>query len=146
MKKEQQKAMDYIFTAAGILLLGLGLYFVGSSMELQGFMRVFPYVCIGLGCGVFGHGMGNIISDKKNRKDPAREKLLEIEKADERNIAITNRAKAKAYNLMLFVFSALMIAFALMGVDIAAVLLFVAAYLFVQGYAIYYRCRYEKEM
>ena len=146
MKKEQQKAMDYIFTAAGILLLGLGLYFVGSSMELQGFMQVFPYVCIGLGCGAFGHGMGNIISRKKNRKDPAREQLLDIEKTDERNIAITNRAKAKAYNLMLFVFSALMIVFALMGVDMIAVLLFVAAYLFVQGYAIYFRCRYEKEM
>ena len=43
---------------------------------------------------------------------------------------------------MTFVFGALMIAFALMGVDMIAVLLLVFAYLFVQGYAIYYRSCY----
>lgn len=59
---------------------------------------------------------------------------------------IANCAKAKAYDVMTYVFGALMIAFALMGVDMIPVLLFVFVYLFVQGYAIYYRCKYEKEM
>jgi hypothetical protein len=39
-----------------------------------------------------------------------------------------------------------MISFALMGVDIIAVLLLVAAYLFIYGCSIYYRIRYENEM
>lgn len=69
-----------------------------------------------------------------------------LSKKDERNAIIANRAKAKAYDVMIFVFGALMIAFALMGVDMIPVLLFVFAYLFVQGYAVYYRCKYEKEM
>ena len=71
---------------------------------------------------------------------------MEIEQRDERNIAIADRAKGKAFDMMTFVFGALMLAFALMSVDLPAVLLLVFAYLFVHGYAIYYRCRYEKEM
>ena len=47
---------------------------------------------------------------------------------------------------MTFVFGALMVSFALMGVDLAAVLLLVAAYLFVEGSAVWYRVRFEKEM
>lgn len=39
-----------------------------------------------------------------------------------------------------------MVAFALMGVDMIAVLLLVFVYLFVQGYAVYFRCKYDKEM
>lgn len=47
---------------------------------------------------------------------------------------------------MTFVFGALMVSFALMGVDMIAVLLLVFAYLLVHGYAIYYRFRLEQEM
>ena len=47
---------------------------------------------------------------------------------------------------MTFAFGALMITYAFMGVDMIVVLLLVFTYLFVQGYAIYYRCKYDKEM
>ena len=46
----------------------------------------------------------------------------------------------------MFVFGALLLAFALMQVDLTAVLLLVGAYLLVQGYAVYCRIRLEKEM
>ena len=61
-------------------------------------------------------------------------------------IAIGNRAKAKAYDMMIFVFGSLLLAFALMGIDVIAVLLTTFAYLFVVGYGIYYRCKFDKEM
>ena len=48
--------------------------------------------------------------------------------------------------MMLFLFGALMLIFAIMGVDLAAVLLLVFAYLFVHGCAVYYRIKYEREM
>ena len=48
-------------------------------------------------------------------------------------MAIFNRAKAKALDRMFYVFGALMVSLALMGVDIGVVLLLVAAYLFVAG-------------
>ena len=45
-----------------------------------------------------------------------------------------------------FVFGALLLAFALMQVDLTAIRLLVGAYLLVQGYAVYCRVRLEKEM
>ena len=39
-----------------------------------------------------------------------------------------------------------MVSFALMGVDMSALLLLVFAYLFVHGFGIYYRIKFDKEM
>ena len=47
---------------------------------------------------------------------------------------------------MVFVFGAMMLALALMNVDLAVVLLVVFAYLFVVGNGIYYRVKFEKEL
>ena len=137
---------DYFVAAIGILLLGAGLVLVKILSEPQGAIRGLPYICIGVGCGIFGHGVGNIIGRKAVKNNPDIQKQLEIDKKDERNIAIASRAKAKAFDMMIFVFGVLMIAFALMGVDLAAVLLLVFAYLLVIGYDVYYRFKYDKEM
>ena len=101
-------------------------------------------VCVG--CGAFGHGMGGMLSRKALKGSPDLQKQLEIEQKDERNIAISNSAKGKAFDIMLFVYGALMLSFALMQVDLAAILLFVFCYLLVLGCSIYYRVKYEKEM
>ena len=90
--------------------------------------------------------MGNIISERAVRSNPEIQKKLEIEKNDERNIAIANRAKGKAYDMVTFVYGALMVSFALMGIDMIAVLLLVFAYLLVHGFALYYRFKFDKEM
>ena len=141
-----RSALNYYTTMLGLILLAAGLYLVKATVEPQGIMRALPYVLVGLGCGVFGHGMGEIISRRALKSDPEIQKRLEIEKQDERNIAIANRAKAKAYDMMIFVYGALMVTFALMDADMVTVLLLVAAYLFVLGYGIYYRLKYDKEM
>ena len=136
----------YIAIVFGLLLLGTGLYLIKIIIEPQGILRALPYVCIGLGCGIFGHGMGEIINRRALKNHPDVEKQMKIDKQDERNVAIGNRAKAKAYDMMIFVFGALMLALALMGIDMVVVLLLVFAYLFVVGYGIYYRCKFDKEM
>ena len=141
-----KKKTGYVIVTIGILLLGTGLYFVKAIRNPQGIMLTLPYVCIGIGSGLFGHGMGSILSRRAMQNNPQMRKQMEIEQNDERNIAIANRAKGKAFDMMTFVFGALMISFALMGADLAAVLLLVSAYLFVHGYALYCRCRYGKEM
>lgn len=137
---------NHITTIVGFILLITGLYFAKTALEPQGIMRALPYICIGLGCGIFGHGMGDTISRRALKSSPEIQKKLEIEKNDERNILIGNRAKAKAYDMMVFVFGALMVAFALMGIDMAVVLLLASAYLFVMGYGVYFRCKFDKEM
>lgn len=137
---------NYTAAVIGLLLLFTGLYFVKITTEPQGIMKALPYVLIGLGCGIFGHGTGEVISNRAIKNHPDIEKQMKINKEDERNIAVRNRAKAKAYNAMIYVFGALMPAFALMGVDMAAVLLLVFAYLFIIGCGIYYHSKFEKEM
>lgn len=140
------KVTGYAAAVIGLLLLAVGLYFVKINDDPQGIMRTLPYVCIGVGCGLFGHGMGELISKRAVRSDPELQRRLKIEANDERNIAIENRAKGKAFDMMTFIFGALMISFALMGIDTTVVLLLVFAYLCVHGFALYYRVKFEKEM
>ncbi|NLO85688.1 MAG: hypothetical protein GX096_09715 [Clostridiales bacterium] len=142
----KRKTVNGVMVALGLLLLLAGLYLVKAVADPQGIMKSLPYLCIGIGCGVFGHGMGEIISSKAMKNDPARAKQIHIEQKDERNLAIACKSKAKAFDLMIFVFGALMVCFALMGVDVIAVLLLVFAYLFVVGYRVYLSIQYSKEM
>lgn len=135
-----------VMAGMGLVLLGVGLFLVKALVDPQGICKALPYVLIGLGCGGFGHGMGSIIEKKTMKKHPDLQKQKEIDANDERNVAITSRAKEKAYDLMVFLFGALMLTFALMNIDMVAVLLLVFAYLFVVGYGIYYRLKYAKEM
>ena len=142
----KSKITNYATIILGLLLLVVGLSLIKVSNDPQGVIRALPYVCIGIGCGLFGHGMGNVISERAINSDPELKKKLDIEKKDERNVAIANRAKGKAFDMMTFVFGALMLSFALMGIDMVAVLLLVFAYLLVHGFALYYRFKFDKEM
>ena len=74
------------------------MYLIKTSNDPQGVMRTLPYVCIGVGCGLFGHGMGNVISERAINSAPELKKKLDIEKNDERNVAIANKAKGKAFD------------------------------------------------
>lgn len=138
--------LDYNLVAIGLALLAVGLYMIKTVGDPQGILKALPYICVGIGCGLFGHGMGNIISKKAVKGNPAIEKQLEIDKNDERNIAIGNKAKARAYDMMVFVYGALMLSFALMGVDMMIIILLAFSYLFVMSYGIYFRVKYDKEM
>lgn len=129
----------------GLLLVGIGLYLIKAVAEPQNVMKALPYLCVGLGCGMFGHGLGDMIARKAVEKNPDLAKQIEIEKKDERNVMIWNMAKAKGYDMMIYVFAALLLAYALMGVAYTVIIPFVVAYLFVQGYAVYYRVKVEKE-
>ena len=143
MKKNN---LGLLLILAGAVLACIGLYLIHAQEDAQGILRVLPFVCIGAGCGIFGHGVGDMANRWAMRKHPELERQKQIDKDDERNIAISNRAKAKAYDGMLFVLAALMVSFALMGADMAVVLLLVFAYLFIVGEFIYYLNKYQKEM
>ncbi|MEZ4628734.1 MAG: DUF6442 family protein [Eubacteriales bacterium] len=130
----------------GLALFSTGLYLAKAYPDALGVMRALPYVCIGIGCGLFGQGMGGVLNRAALKKHPERAKQQEIARKDERNVEIANRAKAKAYDAMIYVFGALMIAFALMGTDLVPVLMLVVAYLYVVGVSIYYRVKLEREL
>jgi hypothetical protein len=146
LQSKQKRVIDYITVSVGLALLAVGLYLIKALADPKGVMLAFPYVAIGIGCGTFGHGMGNIIQRKALKGHPEIAKQITIDQNDERNIAVGNRAKAKAHDMMVFVFGALMLSYALMGVGVLPILLLVGSYLFVIFYGIYYRVKYDKEM
>ena len=141
-----KKLINYFIAIIGVILLACGLILIKLIHTPQGILTTLPYICVGIGCGMFGHGTGNIINSRIMYNNPNFKKQMEIEQKDERNIAIKNSAKAKAYDMMIFVFGALMIALALMNVDMMVILMLVSCYLFVIGYSVYCRVKYEKEM
>ena len=142
----KKNGWNYVCTLLGVVLLATGLVLLKTIAEPQGIMLSLPYICIGLGCGLFGGGMGSILGNRMLKKHPNIRKQKEIEEKDERNRTIADRSKSRAYDMMVFVFGALMVAFALMGVEVQVILLLVFAYLFVVFYGIWHRCKLEKEL
>ena len=99
----------YIFLSAfGLSILIMGLVLLRLLPDAQGKMRTLPYICIGIGAGLFGGNLGTSIKLYLLQKDPKTAKKVEIEAKDELNVAINHKAKAKAYDLMQVVFPALM--------------------------------------
>ena len=138
----KQHTRDRLALVIGLILLAAGLWQIRAGIG----GAVLPYACVGLGCGLFGYGMGNLIRYQLLRGDAELMQQWQIEQGDERNVAIANHAKARAFDTMTFLFSPLLLCLALMQIDLAALLLLVFAYLFVEGYAIYCRIAAEKKM
>ncbi|MBR5328637.1 MAG: hypothetical protein IKV45_00340 [Firmicutes bacterium] len=133
-----------IFTIVGVVLMVVGCVLLKTVADPHGIMIVFPYVCLGLGCGSFGHGIGNVVNERTMKNHPELKKQAEIESKDERNQAVSNRAKGKAFDLMLLLFGALMIIFVLMQADMTIILMMVVAYLIITGVFICYLVKYQK--
>ena len=138
------KNMKFVlFTVLGVLLCASGILTV-KRFDLGG--QAAPYVCLGLGCGVFGQGLGELLTRRSEKGHPELARQREIEENDERNIALRDKAQAKAYRIMLPVFGALFFAFGLMQVELRVILLLVAAYLYICACSVYYSEKYRKEM
>lgn len=146
MKKNKDILKDWAFVFLGVGFLVIGFLIHKNSLGRDQMTTVVPYLFIALGCGVFGHFIGNIMKyySIKNHEDLMRQ--LEIEKKDERNILITEKSKAKAYDLMIYLFAALVLIFSLMGVDKLQIVIIVAIYLSIQVYALYWSSKLESKM
>lgn len=144
--KNKVSYRDYLLTGLGLLLLALGIYLVKIAGVSDKLPLTFSYLSIGIGCGIFGHGVGNLLLSRSIKNSSEIQKQIAIARKDERNLMIMYRAKAKAYDFMIYLFAALIIALALLGIDITALLLLILAYLLVQGYGVYYRIKFDKEM
>ncbi len=140
------KALSVLTALLGATLFGIGLILVFTNSAAEGIMLTLPYVSIGVGSGLLGLSMGEILSKRAAKKNPVLAQQIEIEKMDERNIIISSRAKAKAYDMMIYVHGALLLVFTLLGIELPAVLLLVIANLFIIGYGVYYHWRFNKEM
>lgn len=131
------------------LILGFGFAVAGGiGMKTGWFAGIpaLPGILIGIGAGLVGANLGTIMQVKAIEKDPARARRIRIEQSDERNIAIDQAAKSKAFDAMIYIYGAVMLIFALLNADLVFLLMLVAAYLLVIGIRIYQIARLYKEM
>ena len=144
---KQYKVGRYVFlSVVGFVILSVGLVLIKLLPEGDGILKILPFLCVGVGAGVFGGNLGAAITSRIMIKNPEVAKQSEIAQKDERNQAISSKAKARAYDLMIYVYAAILLAFALMQVDKYVILTLVAVYLFFVFTNIYYVTKYHKEM
>ena len=138
-----------VFIEGLLALLGAGLVIIGflifKNINTNN-IGIFPCIMIALGCGIFGHYTEKMIKyfSLKNREDLRRQ--IKIDENDERNILIAEKSKAKAYDLMIYLFAAVLLIFSLMRVDKLQIIIIVALYLSIQLYGVYWRNKLEREM
>ena len=125
----KQNTLRPAILIGGLLLIAAGIYLLLTAKDPQGMMLGLPYVCIGVGSGLFGQGAGSLINAGRIKRNPQIARAAQIERNDERNIALINRAKAKAMDIMIYTFGALILAFVLIGASVPVVILMVAAIL-----------------
>ncbi|MFR3685232.1 MAG: hypothetical protein ACLTXM_09375 [Enterococcus sp.] len=65
-----KKTKELLITLAGVALIGVGFYLIKAVDDSQSIMKTLPYLCIGLGCGLFGNGIGDFVSKKQLKKIP----------------------------------------------------------------------------
>lgn len=113
---EEDEKNKNVVKACFLTFLGIGLVVVGflfhkNSVSTDKMMATISYIFIGVGCGIFGHFMDNLIKYFSTKNHEELERQIQIEKNDERNILIVEKSKAKAYDLMIYLFASLLIIF-----------------------------------
>ncbi len=146
MKKNKNVIKEWFLTFVGIGLVVVGFLLHKYSLSTDKMIVTIPYIFIGVGCGIFGHFMDNLIKYFSTKNHKELERQIQIDKNDERNILIAEKSKAKAYDLMIYLFVSILIILSLMGVDKLAIIMIVAIYLSIQIYALYWRSKFESKM
>lgn len=146
MKKNKSIIKDYIFIIVGVVLVVAGFYFHKSIISTDRMITAVPHILIYIGIGLFAHFIGNLLQYTSIKNHEEFERQTMIDKNDERNILIANKSKAKAYDLMIYLFATMLIMFSLMGITKFAIIIMVAIYLAIQIYALYWRYNFERTM
>lgn len=138
--KNNKATRNIIFIILGVIILAVGIFARSDDLRsVAGF-------CIGIGLAVITMNVLNLILNLYYKKHPAIKKQSDIELKDERTVAITNKAKAKAFDIMiriLFIIPFLMI---LINLPIWMMLATIAIYTFGLSVQMYLTLRYYKEM
>ena len=140
MRNKQMKLYTSL-AVLGAILFAIG-GFVFTDKDINNVSGLF----IGIGAGLFGLSVAQIIVIVIAEKNPEYKRKASIEEKDERNIAISNKAKSKGFNAMGYILPILMLVYILINADLLLLLLLVFAYLLVYCVYIFYINKYSKEM
>ena len=140
MNRKQRKRLFQGLLAAGVILLALAVLLDGRVSDAMGGM-----LC-GMGSGLLALAGSTLLNLRHQDKHPEEARRSEIERADERNVAIRNRAKAVSGEVLQW--AVLAAAWLSIGLDaplwvpLAATAVFVAKSVL----ELWLMVRYEREM
>jgi len=140
MKSGTKQILYILGIAAGIALVIAGIFF--KDAEIKGLMGV----CVGVGAGLIGMFIANLVTLRIERKHPEAFIRKNIDVNDERNTVIRDKAGAKSNSIiMLAIMPILTLVFILVDTELyviltmaGLILLNIALYI---GYANYYNNR-----
>ncbi|QQK06883.1 hypothetical protein [Miniphocaeibacter halophilus] len=137
---------NLILSLTGIVLIVFGIFLYKSISNLKGILEMLTYILLIFGIGIFGHGMGSILIKYAIKDNPKIEKESLVALEDERNVKISNLAKAKAFDMTVYLFGAVILLLVFLKVEERAILILAISYVFINIYSIYYREKIEKKM
>ena len=65
-----KRAKNVWLSVLGFALIAAGIYLIKTVPDPQGIMRALPFLLVGFGCGIFGHGLGELLAKKAAAADP----------------------------------------------------------------------------
>jgi 1,4-dihydroxy-2-naphthoate octaprenyltransferase len=147
-KKMKNKSIGscLVYSLIGFIMLVVSVILHKLTKNAHGIIYNSSFILFSIGASVLVQNIRNIFNICAIKKDPQLENQKEIDEKDERNIVIRDKAKAKAFDIMVIVFAALILALSLVLVDQTVVYLFTIVYLFVIFLYIYFMDKYDKEM
>jgi len=138
--KNNKTTRNIIFILLGVIILAVGIFVRSDGLKsVAGF-------CIGIGLALIAMNVLNLILILYYRKHPAIKKQSDIELKDERTVAITNKAKAKAFDIMLKILFIIPFLMILIDLPIWMMIATIAIYAFALSLQMYLTLRYYKEM
>lgn len=108
-----------------MLVLGIALMIAGGFFTQERWGGVL----IGIGAGIFGLAGAQLITQHVMAKNPTLSKQIKTEQSDERNVQISNYAKAKAFDFLQFLALPFFLVLVLADVGLWIVLLSIVVYM-----------------
>jgi len=132
-----------IIGLACLIVIGISLVLISIFLE---FTNNANGALIGIGSGVIGASIAQLITIKIYSKDPSKQKTKTIEVNDERNILIKQKAKSSTYKIFTYVLSIVLMSLVFMNLD--SIWLFAAVSLYIIRFIteIFFISKYMKEM
>jgi len=137
---KMKRSFYYATLIAGICSIIASLFFRSEEVKL------ISGLLIGIGAGLSGMSVANLVVKHLERKNPELEKQAEIEYKDERNTMIRNRAKAKAGNITQWLIMGIAYITIIVSTPLWVTLTVIAVFLIYNMIVIYLMNKYQKEM
>lgn len=137
---KMKRSFYFATLITGICCIIASLFFKSEEVKL------ISGLLIGIGAGLSGMSVANLVMKHLERKNPELEKQAEIEYKDERNTMIRNRAKAKAGNITQWLIMGIAYITIIVSTPLWVTLTVIVVFLIYNAIVIYLMNKYQKEM